>query len=49
MREIEQDLNEGADAIIIKPALAYLDIINEVVSDGNMCSFMQNNQQCLKK
>src|SRR5207244_10827085 len=27
MREIEQDLNEGADAIMIKPALAYLDII----------------------
>ena len=30
LREVEQDLNEGADAIIIKPALAYLDIINEV-------------------
>ena len=27
MREIEQDLNEGADAIMVKPALAYLDII----------------------
>ena len=30
IREIEQDLNEGADAVIIKPALAYLDIIREV-------------------
>ena len=30
LREVEQDLNEGADAIIIKPALAYLDIVNEV-------------------
>jgi len=28
MREIEQDLNEGADAIMVKPALAYLDIIH---------------------
>ena len=27
MREIEQDLNEGADAAMVKPALAYLDII----------------------
>ena len=30
IREIEQDINEGADALIIKPALAYLDIIREV-------------------
>jgi porphobilinogen synthase len=29
MREIEQDLNEGADAIMVKPALAYLDIIRD--------------------
>lgn len=28
MREIEQDLNEGADAFIVKPALAFLDIIH---------------------
>jgi porphobilinogen synthase len=27
MREIEQDLDEGADAIMIKPAMAYLDIV----------------------
>ena len=30
MREIEQDLVEGADMIMVKPALAYLDVINEV-------------------
>ena len=36
LREIEQDLNEGADAIIIKPALAYLDIINEVKTNYNI-------------
>jgi len=29
MREIEQDLNEGADAIMVKPALAYLDVIRD--------------------
>ena len=36
LREIEQDLNEGADAIIIKPALAYLDIINVAKTNYNI-------------
>jgi len=29
MREVEADLDEGADLIMIKPALAYLDVIKE--------------------
>ncbi|MBV8206625.1 MAG: porphobilinogen synthase [Acidobacteria bacterium] len=29
MREIEEDLHEGADMIMVKPALAYLDVIAE--------------------
>ena len=29
MREIEQDLAEGADMILMKPAMAYLDVIHE--------------------
>jgi porphobilinogen synthase len=29
MREIALDLEEGADAVMIKPALAYLDVIRE--------------------
>jgi porphobilinogen synthase len=29
MREIEEDLQEGADMIMVKPALAYLDVIAE--------------------
>ena len=29
MREIEADLKEGADIIMVKPALAYLDVIKE--------------------
>ncbi len=29
MREIEQDLREGADMILMKPALPYLDVIGE--------------------
>ncbi len=29
MREIEQDINEGADIVMVKPALAYLDVVKE--------------------
>jgi porphobilinogen synthase len=28
MREIELDINEGADIVMIKPAIAYLDLIH---------------------
>lgn len=30
IREVELDIGEGADAIIVKPALAYLDVLREV-------------------
>lgn len=30
LREVEQDIAEGADIIMVKPALAYLDVIREV-------------------
>ena len=30
LREVEQDITEGADIIMIKPALAYLDVIRRV-------------------
>ncbi len=30
LREVEQDLAEGADMVMVKPALAYLDIIHRV-------------------
>ena len=30
LREIEQDISEGADIIMVKPALAYLDVIRRV-------------------
>lgn len=29
MREIEDDINEGADMIMVKPALAYLDLVRQ--------------------
>jgi porphobilinogen synthase len=30
LREIEQDIKEGADIVMVKPALAYLDVIRRV-------------------
>ena len=36
IREIEQDLNEGSDAVIIKPALSYLDVIYRVKNKFNL-------------
>ena len=36
MREIAQDINEGADIIMVKPALPYLDIIRRAKDSFNM-------------
>jgi porphobilinogen synthase len=35
LREIEQDINEGADIVMVKPALAYLDVIRQVRNTFN--------------
>ena len=35
LREVEQDIAEGADMILIKPALAYLDVIHRVRNTFN--------------
>lgn len=36
MREVEQDIAEGADFIIAKPAMAYMDIIKEIKNRFNI-------------
>mgnify|MGYP001623630247 FL=1 len=36
MREVEEDILEGADMIIAKPALAYMDIIKEISQNYNI-------------
>ena len=36
LREVEQDILEGADIIMVKPALAYLDIIRRVKDSFNI-------------
>jgi porphobilinogen synthase len=35
LREVEQDINEGVDIIMVKPALAYLDVIRQVRNTFN--------------
>lgn len=36
LREVEEDILEGADFIIAKPAMAYMDIINEISKNYNI-------------
>jgi len=36
LREVEQDIREGADIIMVKPALAYLDVIRQVKEKYNV-------------
>jgi len=41
LREVELDINEGADMVLVKPALAYLDIITRVseISDVPVAAY----------
>ena len=36
LREVEADLEEGADIVMVKPALAYLDIVREMRNEFNL-------------
>ena len=36
MREVELDINEGADIVMVKPALAYLDIVRRIKERFNV-------------
>lgn len=36
MREVEEDIAEGADLIIAKPAMAYMDIIRDIATNYNI-------------
>ncbi len=35
LREVESDINEGADIIMVKPAMAYLDVLKEIKNNFN--------------
>ncbi len=51
MREIELDINEGADIIMVKPALAYLDIIHEASGkfDYPLAAYNVSGEYCMIK
>lgn len=51
MKEIELDIDEGADIIMIKPALAYLDIIKEASErfDYPMAAYNVSGEYCMIK
>ncbi|WP_025006919.1 porphobilinogen synthase [Marinilabilia salmonicolor] len=36
LREVQEDISEGADMVMVKPALSYLDVISRVKSTFNM-------------
>ena len=36
IREVQLDVNEGADIVMVKPALSYLDVIREVKNKANI-------------
>jgi porphobilinogen synthase len=36
LKEVAQDLEEGADMVMVKPALAYLDVIRRVKTQVNV-------------
>lgn len=36
LREVEEDIREGADLIIAKPAMAYMDVITEITKNYNI-------------
>ena len=42
LRETEQDINEGADMVMVKPGLAYLDILHRVKQTFQMPTFAYN-------
>ncbi|MCD8028281.1 MAG: porphobilinogen synthase [Erysipelotrichaceae bacterium] len=49
LREVEADINEGADMIMVKPAMAYLDIIKEVSLNYNMplCAYQVSGEYAM--
>lgn len=51
MREIEEDLNEGADMIMIKPGMPYLDVIREASErfDAHIFAYQVSGEYAMMK
>ena len=51
MHEIEEDIREGADIIMIKPAIPYLDLIYQAKKNTNLpiCAYSVSGEYALIK
>lgn len=51
LREVSQDLEEGADIVMVKPALSYLDIIYRVKAESKMpvCAYNVSGEYAMVK
>ncbi|HNY12595.1 MAG TPA: porphobilinogen synthase [Candidatus Wallbacteria bacterium] len=51
LREAAQDIEEGADIIMVKPALSYLDVISRVKADSKMpmCAYNVSGEYSMVK
>lgn len=51
LREVEQDIYEGADIVMVKPALSYLDVINRVKTQFNapVCAYNVSGEYSMVK
>lgn len=51
LREIEADIQEGVDIIMVKPALAYLDVIKDAKNNFNMplCAYQVSGEYAMLK
>jgi len=51
LREIEADIEEGVDIIMVKPAMAYLDVIKEASLNYNMplCAYQVSGEYAMLK
>ncbi|HOD41120.1 MAG TPA: porphobilinogen synthase [Candidatus Wallbacteria bacterium] len=51
LREVSQDLEEGADIVMVKPALSYLDIIYRVKTESKMpvCAYNVSGEYAMVK
>ena len=51
LREVAADINEGADILMVKPAMAYLDVIKEVSLNFNcpICAYQVSGEYAMLK
>lgn len=49
LREVRLDLEEGADMVMVKPALSYLDIISDIRSESNVpvCAYFVSGEYAM--